>query len=447
MNFEPSSPYLPPPELFQPPPAHPQAEQSVLGGVLINGRIFDDVAEVLSGAEFSSPAHRAIFAGMRTLHASGQPVDVLTVAEQLSRTGELLTVGGVAYLSEICGASIAAASAVHYAHLVAEYAQRREVISAGLALVSGGHDLGAEMGDVLESARRNLDAAEPTEERGGGTPVEETAWYLERLERLATSGQTPGLPTPFSALDRITAGLQPGEVGVIAARPGNGKTALALSLASYAANNEYPTGFISLEMSRDQLRNRIFAAGAHVDAQRFRNGHFPPEDLANIRHYANQHGAAPLMIDDFRGHKPSTIRRTLRTWQRRNGLRLLLIDYLQLVTPDTRARVREVEVAEMSRAIKIMAGEFGVPIWLLVQVSREAVKDSRGLRLHHLRESGAIEQDADIVLLIQPWDPKSPGDGALVTIDVAKSRSSATGSFQLVYHKRYVDFKELAFGE
>jgi len=431
-------------DLSRTPPHSPDAEQAVLGAVFVRPAILDDLAGVVRPDDFYSPAHQSIFAGMGRLAAAAKAVDLVTLGDELSRMGKLDEVGGPVYLAELARAAVFPAHGIQSAKIVSAMAARRRLIDVGYAVIESGFDLAA---DVQECGRftQEIDAAiHGTLPHGQTvTPSQYLNDYMRDLERLQKAGGLAGVPSPWTALNRYTAGFVPGEVTVLAGRSGTGKTAMALNIAEHAARGGITVGLFSLEMTRTSLTHRLMATGATVDAQKFRNASLSDSDWAKLFDYGQIFHGLPLMICDKREMRPSELRAMCRQWKRDKGLGLLVVDYLQLMRPEVRDKVREREVSEISRSLKLLAVDLDIPILVLAQLNREAEKEKRP-RLGHLRESGAIEQDADVILFIVPWKNEDAGDNVEVIVNVAKGRNNAVGDAPLIYRRKYLQFVSAA---
>ena len=425
------------------PPHNPDAELSVLGSLFVDGgRHLADLEPLLCARDFYSPAHQAVFQAACNLARSAAPVDLVTVADELERMGALDRAGGPVYLAELAGSAMSPAKGAHHARIVASLSARRKLITSALELADAGFDLTRELGaaaPILTEIDEALHGRAPAD--ATVTPGRYLPEYMENLARLQEMGGLAGIPTPWDALNRFTAGFVPGEVTILAGRSGTGKTAMALNIAEHAAAAGHSVGVLSLEMTRDALTHRFMAAGAGVDAQKFRTASLKESDWARLYGYADKFSRLPIFLCDKRELRPSELRALCRQWKRENGLSLLIVDYLQLMKPEERDRVREREVAEISRSLKLMAVDLEIPVLVLAQLNREAEKEKRP-RLGHLRESGAIEQDADIILFIVPWRVvgEDVPETAEVEVDVAKGRNNAVGTAKLMYRRKHLKF-------
>lgn len=427
-------------------PAHNlDAEKVVLGSMAMKEAIRDHAMGRLSPEDFYSTVHRDIFIVLCNMHSAGTGVDMVSLAEALRKVGKLDACGGGTYLADLLGFVFTTQSARSSIEIVRDCAHRRRLADAGLKLIDCAYDMGMDPVETSASIQAVLDtAAGSREESTSQAPAEFLQDYVSSLEALQNGKGVVGIPTPFDRLNYFISGLTPGEVIILAGRAGTGKTALALNMAWFACSQGYPVGIVSMEMIKFALTNRLFAANALVDAQKFRNGHFTAEDWDAMYAFADKLSVAPLRICDKPFLRPSELRAICRAWKKDFGLSLLVIDYLQLLQPETRSNNREREVADISRMIKIIAVELEIPIVVLAQLNREAEKE-KSPKLTHLRESGSLEQDADIVLFIVPWKNSDAGqDAVTVTMDVAKGRSNAVGKFDLLYRRKFLRFENLA---
>lgn len=436
------------------PPHSIEAEEFVIGSCLMRPAIIEEVAGLISADDFYDQRLGKIFAAIMALSRQSAPVDLVSVSETLGALGDLDAVGGPARLGSLAEAVALPVHGPNAARAVRDRAQRRAILRLAESLVLGAQDQGAELGALALGAQRKLDLALEDRSLSTSRSAGDLAMdWVASLERLQEDGGA-GIRTPFHKLNGLVTGLVPGEVFVVAGRPGGGKTALALNLALHAAEQGYGVGVFSMEMQSVLLMNRLCAAGGEhavcggglVDAQRFRDGKFSRADWQAIYEFAERARELPLYFSDKPSIRPSEMRAQVRRWSRM-GVRVVAVDYLQLITPENRGGSRERELAEASRLLKNTAVECGVSLILLSQLNRESEKAKRPL-LSHLRESGAIEQDADIILFIVPWKTKgmdAQGDNVEVELDVAKGRNNTVGSFRLVYRKKYLRFENVPY--
>jgi replicative DNA helicase len=425
------------------PPQNLAAEQAILGGVLLKMSLLDKLGVELRPADFYSPAHRMVWEAMLDLWRASKPVDLITLAAALTAAGRLDAVGGPAYLGELAGSTFSPANSPHHAGIVRAMAKRRAMLDMAMRMMEIAYDPERDPADFVSIAQAASDAVlQDRLDTHGETPDEFLDPYTAYLEKLEESGGG-GVSTPFWKLNGLIRSFMPGEMIVVGARPSHGKTALALTFAEHAVGLGHPTGIFSLEMGKHQLLNRMFSSGSGVAAQRFRDGKFSDEDWSRIYDHCQRMKQMPLRIYDKPARKPSDIRAACRRWRQDSGLDIVFIDYAQLIPPDGHHQNREQEIAAISRSIKLMAEDLAVPVVLLAQVNREVAKrKSPKLVESDLRESGAIEQDADIILLIQPWDRSGREDIQFTQLTVAKSRNSMTGEVPLAYNRKNVRFEQ-----
>jgi replicative DNA helicase len=420
------------PELDEP-PHNLRAEMAAAGAAILSTAALAAVIAVVPAEGWYSPRHGTIVAAAQAVVDRGEALDPVTVTAELDRRGELTRVGGAPYLHTLIATVPTAANAGYYAEIVAEKATQRRVVEIGRRLVQMGHE-SHDAATALEWARAKLDAATPT------TAADE-AWpaLLDRVVDSYDQAIDPGLPTPWPDLDDIIGGLAPGTLTVIGARPGGGKSIALSNLASHAAAGGIPTLVHSLEMPRAELVHRIIAAEAGVEYRALHSHRLTDWDWPRVRKAQAAIRDLPLHIDDRSTISVAQIRATARN---HGDLGLIVVDYLQLVQgPDARAP-REQQVAGVSRGLKLLARDLAVPVVVAAQINRAATTGTGRPQLSHLRESGAIESDADLVILLHR-DPERPGE---VDADVAKHRHGATGVVSLQWAGHYARLRTLAQG-
>jgi replicative DNA helicase len=435
------------------PPHNLEAEESLLGAMLLSRDAIADATQICSAEDFYKPAHGHIFDAIFRLYSKGEPADPVTVADELRRAGLMESIGGPATLISLQANTPATSNAARYARIVEEHSLLRKLIGVSGEIAELGYQVPDDVTAAVDQAealvfdvaqRRVSDTLQPIKELLSAS--------LDRLEALYDRGETiTGLPTGYNDLDERLAGLQPSNLVIVGARPGAGKTSFALGMAAHAAMEAHqPVLFFSLEMSHLEVTQRLLSAEARVDAVRMRNGRLLESDWPKISHAIGRLGEAPIYIDD----NPNTTVMEIRAKSRRlksklGGLGLIVVDYLQLMSGRSKAENRQVEVSEMSRGLKIMARELEVPVVALSQLSRnlEARADKRPM-LADLRESGSIEQDADVVMFLyrdELYNPESPDRGTAEVI-IAKHRSGPTGVTQLAFLDHYTRFANMARG-
>jgi len=436
------------------PPQSIEAEQSVLGALLIDRDAVTEVAELLRPDDFYRRQHATIYGAVLALFERREPVDLVTVSEVLERDGDLESVGGSAYLGSLINLTPTAVNAVHYARIVERKAVLRNLISAAGRIAGIGYDEGTDISESIDRAEQELFAVSQRRIESG---FEELRGLLhkayDRLDYLHQHrGEVSGIRTGFADLDTLTTGLQPSDLIILAARPSIGKTSLALNMAEHAAVKEGKTvGIFSLEMSKEQLVLRLLSSVASIDSQRLRTGFLEEMDFTRLAPAMNALAQAPIFIDDTPNITTTELRTKARRLQAESGLDLVIVDYLQLMQATTSSKDanRVQEVSEISRGLKALARELSVPVIALSQLSRQAeMRESREPRLSDLRESGSIEQDADLVLFL--WREKERGpdeaesEGEIVKLKLAKHRNGPTGQADLWFRKRQTRFVSAA---
>jgi replicative DNA helicase len=437
----------------RPLPHNLEAERSILGAVLLDNHSLNAAMEKLRSDDFFLPQHRQIFERMIQLAEKQQAIDVITLMDDLSRRGDLESAGGVAYLSQLADGLPRATNVEHYARIVKEKAVLRNLAFSAAAIQEQALAAGDDADVILDRAESTIFQIAEDRVRAGLIGVKELVRdNFERLERIFSEGRRiTGLATGYPGLDNETAGLQPSELVILAARPSMGKTALALNIAeNVAVRNREPVAVFSLEMSKESLLLRMLASEARVDAHKFRTGHMGRDDWNKITRALTSLGDAPLWIDDSASSTVLEMGAKARRLKRDRGLSLMIVDYLQLVVPSNTGRGtnRQEEVSSISRALKGLAKELKVPVVVLSQLTRAPEREERKPQLSDLRESGAIEQDADVVLFInRPNFYKTDlpeEDRAKAELIIAKQRNGPTGNLNFVFLARHTRFEEAA---
>ncbi|MEJ1154215.1 MULTISPECIES: replicative DNA helicase [Microbacterium] len=435
------------------PPHDVLAEQSTLGGMLLSKDAVADVIESLRGTDFYIPKHELIFEAVLTLYSHGEPTDVVAVTDELIKTGELQRAGGADYLHTLTSIVPTAANAGYYASIVSERALLRRLVDAGTRIVQLGYSGEGEALDLVNNAQAEIysvNGAEATEDYVPLTTAVDAA--VEEIEAArGRDGQMTGIPTGFSGLDQLTNGLHPGQMIIIAARPAMGKSTLALDFArSSAIANNMPTIVFSLEMGRSEIAMRLMSAEGSIPLQSMRKGTLDSRDWTTIASTRGRINDAPLYIDDSPNMTLVEIRAKCRRLKQRVGLKMVIIDYLQLMTSGKRVESRQQEVSEFSRALKLLAKELGVPVVALSQLNRGAEQRSdKKPALSDLRESGSIEQDADMVVLLHreaAYEKDSPRAGEADLI-IAKHRNGPTDTLTVAFQGHFSRFTDMAPGD
>ena len=439
------------PDMLRLPPQHVEAEQAVLGAMLISADAVSEAAEILDPEDFYRTAHKVIFEAMRRLYEEGQPVDVVTTTAALQAKESVLeSAGGVEYLAELAGAMPTALHIEQYASIVKEKALMRRIISTATQIATQGYDGEMTASEVLAEAERKILELSQYKKTRDFTHISEVLeTTFDRIEQLyASEGQLTGVPTGFSELDKMTSGFQKSDLIIVAARPSVGKTAFSLNIAqNVAVRAGVPAAIFSLEMSKDQLVQRMLCAEAYIDGHKLRNGTLDDDDWPKLSMGVSTLGNAPIYIDDTPGITVPEMRSKLRRLKIEHGLGFVVIDYLQLIHGRRNSgENRQQEISEISRSLKQLARELEVPIVALAQLSRsvEQRQDKRPM-MSDIRESGSIEQDADIVAFLYRddyYDAESEKKN-IIEIIIAKQRNGPVGKVELVFLKNYNKFVNL----
>ena len=432
------------------PPNSIEAEQSLLGGLMLDRESWDKIADVVAVHDFYRKDHRLIFAAIASLAEESNPCDVVTVSEYLDNRGELEAAGGLEYLATLANETPGAANARSYAKILRERSMLRALISAGNEISGSAFTTeGRSAAELVDAAERLVFEIAESGSRGrsGFKALKQILPdAVDRIDMLHQSeGDITGIPSGYTELDKMTAGLQPGELIVIAGRPSMGKTTLAVNIAENAAiGSRVPTAIFSMEMPSQQLAFRMISSLGRVDQTHLRTGRFPDEDWSRINTAVQLMSEAPIFIDDTPGLSPTEIRARARRLQREHGLGLIVVDYLQLMAVPGSKENRATEISEISRSLKSLAKELALPIIALSQLNRsvEQRTDKRPV-MSDLRESGAIEQDADLILFIyreEVYNQDTPRKG-IADIAIAKQRNGPIGDFPLTFVGRYTKFE------
>jgi replicative DNA helicase len=439
------------------PPQSPEAEQSVLGSILIDRDAVVEVAEFLRSEDFYRDANARIYRAMLELFERREPVDIVTVAETLERNGDLDAVGGRTYLSSLSNQTPTAVHAVQYGRIVERKAVLRNLIGAAGKIAGIGYEDPAEIAEAIDRAEAELFSVSERRIHAGFSPLRSLLHEaFDRLDYLHSHrGEISGVRTGFAELDGLTTGLQKSDLVIVAARPSVGKTSLALNIAEHAAVRDgRSVGIFSLEMSKEQLVLRLLSSVGDIDSQRLRTGFLEDLDFNRVANAMTQLSEARVYIDDTPNISTMELRTKARRLQAEAGLDMVVVDYLQLMQATTASRDanRVQEVSEISRGLKALARELAVPVVALSQLSRQPeMRESKEPRLSDLRESGAIEQDADLVLFL--WREKdrgqedTDGDVEEINLHLAKHRNGPTGRVKLMFKKRQTRFYSAAVGE
>lgn len=432
------------------PPNDIAAEQSVLGAMLLSKDAIADVVELVREADFYRPAHQAIYGTILDLYGRGEPADAVTVSAALTKSGDLGRVGGAPYLHTLVSMVPTAANAGYYGRIVREQSILRRLVEAGTRIVHMGYSATGDVDDMVDRAQAEV--YDITERRTSEDylPLREIMGNaLNEIEAIANrGGEMVGVPTGFVDLDSLTNGLHPGQLIIVAARPALGKSTLGLDICRSASIKHGLTSVIySLEMSRNEIVMRLLSAEAQVPLQHMRNGTMSDADWTKLASKMGAVSEAPLFIDDSPNLTLMEIRAKCRRLKQRHDLRLVVVDYLQLMTSGKRVENRQQEVSEFSRSLKLLAKELDVPVIAISQLNRgpEQRQDKRPL-LADLRESGSLEQDADMVVLLHredAYEKESPRAGEADLI-VAKHRNGPTATVTVAFQGHYSRFADMA---
>lgn len=436
------------------PPQNIDAEKSLLGAVLIDEEVLPDATEIVKAADFYDKTHQAIFDGMISLYEKHKPVDLLTLTDELKKKKQLEAVGGSSYLTELTNYVPTSAHAQAYADIVARCAVRRRLIKASADITELSYNEDSEITELLGKAEAELFNVSDQSLKQDLTSMEEILnASFDRLEELhKNKGAIRGLKTGYRDLDNKTAGLQKSDLIVIAARPAMGKTTLVTNLAYNAATiSKKAVLFFSLEMSKEQLIDRMLADASGVDSWNIRTGNLSDDDFSKISDAMGEMAEAPIFIDDTPGMTVMEMRTKARRAAHDNELGMIIIDYLQLMQGSSRSNDNRVqEVSEISRGLKLIARELDVPVVALSQLSRSVESRNPQIpQLADLRESGSIEQDADLVMFIYREDYYNPDTDRqhITDLIIAKHRNGPTGKVELYFHPERLRFMSLDKGK
>ncbi|MEE2991082.1 MAG: replicative DNA helicase [Planctomycetota bacterium] len=435
-------------------PVDLRAEQGVLGSILLKPDVIDDVIPILRAEDFFDNANRRLYENVSAMHDGGHKIDSTLLVDRLKKSGDFEAIGGAAYLGEIGQSVPNAAHAIYYANIVREKSTLRSLIDTSTGILQDAYEQSGDARELLNQAEQRIFSI--VDRRGTGTvsPINDILHRaMDRMEsRMSGEQVVGGVETHFSDYDNLTGGLHNSELNILAARPSMGKTALAMNIAeNVAVLGQHPVLFISLEMSSMELADRLLCSAARVNSHRLRNGSISAEDRQRLVEKAGQISQTPLFVDDSPsrtvGEIAAAARRILR---RHDNLGLIVIDYLQLIEPDNPRDPRQEQVARIARRLKGLARDLDVPVLCLAQLNRQA-EDSRDHRprLSHLRESGAIEQDADVVMFIHREEYFHRGEeqqqyAGQAELIISKQRNGPVGEIELVWEKTYTRFHDKA---
>jgi replicative DNA helicase len=434
------------------PPQNLDAEESVLGAMMLSSGAIGAVSEIVDASDFYRASHGHIYRAMLALYARGEPVDAITVVDELDRLGHIEEVGGGERVTELAALVPAASNAAHYARIVHEMATLRGLIRAGNDIARLGFDRPGETVELVDRAEQIVFELSQQRVSGEFTHIDDLLKdSFERITLLMEAGtDLTGTPSGFRDVDRLTSGFQPGNLIIIAARPSMGKSALALCMAAnVAVRHDKPVALFTLEMSKSEVTQRLMCSEGKVESQRLRTGKLAADDWPRLTAACSKLTKAPIYVDDTGSITMMEIRSKLRRLKMREpNLSLVIVDYLQLMTSGTTVENRVQEVSQISRALKVLARDLDVPIVALSQLSRavEQRHDKRPI-LSDLRESGSIEQDADLVMFVyrdEYYNPEDTESAGIAELLLAKHRNGPTGMEKVAFQKRYAKFTDLA---
>jgi len=435
------------------PPQNLEAEVSVLGGVLLDNEALNRVLEVMKEGDFYRESHRKIFSAILDLYERSEPVDLITLSEALKKREALEAVGGVEYLNSLVNSVPTAANISYYAKIVKEKAILRKLINRSTDIISQVYGVSGDVDDFLDQAERSIFEISEDRVRPSFYSLKDIIKSsFKTIERLYEKRQLiTGVPTGFTKLDELTSGLQPADLIIVAGRPSMGKTALALDIAAHAAvEGGIPSAIFSLEMAKEQLALRMLCSEAKVDAHRLRGGFLSESDWPKLTRAAGSLSEAPIFIDDTPGLSALEMRAKSRRMKAEHNLGLVVVDYLQLMRGRAYSDTREQEISDISRSLKSLAKELNVPVMALSQLNRRVEeRGDRRPQLSDLRESGAIEQDADVIIFLYRDEvynksEDNPNKGKAEII-IGKQRNGPTDKFELAFLDKFTCFENLTY--
>ena len=433
------------------PPQNIEAEKAVLGAIMTKPDAITDVSRIIKSEDFYRKQHQIVYETIMDLVSANEPTDLITIMESLRKNKRLDDVGGVVYVTALANSVITAANAVKHAHMVRDAAQLRRLIEAADQVSAMAYDNSEEVPSIMDKAQRLILSAVADETSGSGfVQIKDIIWdVVDRLDKLSeTGGGLTGLASGFRDLDRMTAGFQKSDLILVAARPSMGKTAFTLNIASYMIRHGQTVAFFSLEMGREQLALRLMSSEGNIDSQRLNTGQISTDEWMKFMETCSKLALRPIYIDDTPGISVMELQSKARRLKAERGLDIIMIDYLQLMQGRTTnvGDNRQQEISEISRSLKALARELNVPVIALSQLSRGV--ESRQIKrpmLSDLRESGSLEQDADIVMFLYREDYYDQDtDNKNTEVIIAKHRNGPIGTVQLYFQKEYTKFQNIA---
>ncbi len=432
------------------PPQSLEAEVSVLGGILLENEALSRVLEVIREGDFYRESHRKIFSAILELFERSEPADLITLSEVLKKRAAFEEVGGIEYLNSLVNSVPTAANISYYAKIIKEKSILRKLINRATEIVSQGYGDAGNVDDFLDRAEHSIFEISEDRVRPSFYPIKDIIKSsFKTIEKLYEKRQLiTGVPTGFTRLDELTSGLQPSELIIVAGRPSMGKTAFALNIAQHAAiEAQVPAAVFSLEMAKEQLALRMLCSEAKVDAHRLRGGFLSESDWPKLTRAAGNLSEAPIFIDDTAGLTALEMRAKSRRLRAERNLGLIIVDYLQLMRGRADSDTREQEISDISRSLKALAKELNVPVVALSQLNRRVEeRGDKHPQLADLRESGAIEQDADVIIFLYREEVynKSEDKKGKAEIIIGKQRNGPTGTFELAFLDKYTCFENLS---
>lgn len=436
------------------PPQSLEAERSTLGSIILDGSVIHEVSDLINEDDFYHLKHRLIFKSILDLYGKNEPIDFLSVTNRLKELKKIEEAGGASFITELVNSVPSASNVKHYAEIVHKKRILRDLIESSYHISELGYNESEDVDHLIDDAERKILGISRSFLKKKFTSVKqalEEAW--ERIDLLHKSnGELRGVPTGFKSIDNLLAGFQKSDLIILAARPSVGKTAFALDIArKVAVDSNIPVGIFSLEMSTQQLTERLLAAESHIDAWKLRTGKLSDdEEFARLRDAMEKLAKAPIYIDDEASNNIMKMRGSARRMQAEYGLGLIIVDYLQLMTPRTSTDNMVQQMTEISRSLKILARELDVPVLALSQLSRAVESRHPPIpKLHDLRDSGSIEQDADVVMFIYREDKYKPDTDRknIADIFIEKHRNGPTGKVELYFNDKKVSFSEIEHGD
>ena len=432
------------------PPQSLEAEASVLGGILLENEALNRVLEVIREGDFYRESHRTIFSALLELYERSEPADLITLSEVLKKREELEAIGGIEYLNSLVNSVPTAANITYYAKIVKEKSILRKLINRATEIISQGYADSGDVDEFLDRAERSIFEISEDRVRPSFYPIKDIIKSsFKTIEKLYEKRQLiTGVPTGFKKLDELTSGLQPSDLIIVAGRPSMGKTAFALNIAQHAAiQGGTPSAIFSLEMAKEQLALRMLCSEAKVDAHRLRGGFLGEADWPKLTRAAGNLSEAPIFIDDTPGLTALEMRAKSRRLKAEKKLGLVIVDYLQLMRGRAASDNREQEISDISRSLKALAKELTVPVIALSQLNRRVEeRGDKRPQLADLRESGAIEQDADVIIFLYREEiyNRSENNKGKAEIIIGKQRNGPTDKFELAFLDRYTCFENLS---